>query len=124
MHYEQRLRLLARRLGCPQHVQLLFCPTCDEDAPLPMDLSTRVHALIDAIVARVGPERIRAIVLRVPPPPAYAACARCGGTSRRCGACQADYGRALFHAIGLTAAEQATWEALLAECRARERERR
>jgi hypothetical protein len=54
--------------------------------------------------------------------PAYAACAHCG-TSRQCGACQADYGRAVFHAIGLTAAEQATLDAMLAACRTRQPKR-
>ena len=120
---DTRLRAVARQVGlCPRHEELLTCPACDVTKPLPADLSTALNAWLDALVTRVGRQGLSDVCRRVPPPPAYAACARCGA-SRRCGACQADYGRAVFHAIGLTAAEQATWEALLAACRARQPKR-
>ncbi len=108
---------------CPRHERRPFCAPCESPELLPAPLSTGVGDFIEAIVARVGPEGLRVAFLRVPPPPVYGRCGRCGGP-RQCGACQADYGRAVFHAIGLTAAEQATLDALLADCRARERERR
>jgi hypothetical protein len=118
-----RLQALVRQAGlCPRHETMPWCPACDVPEPLPVDLSTMLDTLIDALVTRVGRQGLSDVWPRVPPPPAYAAYARCG-TSRRCAVCQADYGRAVFHAIGLTAAEQATLDALLAACRARERER-
>jgi hypothetical protein len=120
MNYNRRLRTIARQLGCPIHGTLPYCPTCQPLAPLPAALSTGIGELIDAIVARVGVEAIRAVCLRAPRPPAYGPCARCG-TPRQCGACEVRYNKQLFRAIGLTAAEEAQIEGLMALGRALER---
>jgi hypothetical protein len=120
--YNRRLAALARQVGCPVHGALLSCPGCDVPEPLPEPLSTGVGEFIEAVLARIGREGIRAICLRVPPPPGQRPCGRCGG-SRQCPSCQEEYRQAIFGHIELTAAEQAMLDALLAECRARERER-
>jgi hypothetical protein len=120
---ESRLQALARQAGlCPRHETMPWCPACDVPEPLPVDLSTMLDTLIDALVTCVGRQGLRDVCLRVPRPPAFDACARCG-TSRQCGACQADYGRAIFDTIGLTATERALLERALAECRARQAKR-
>ena len=119
MRYSRRLAALARQLGCPRHETPLTCPACDVPPPLPVDLSTLLDTLIDALVTRVGRQGLRAVCLRVPRAPAFNACARCG-TKRQCVACGADYGRALLQAISLTATEQAIVDRALAACRARD----
>jgi hypothetical protein len=118
-----RLQTLARQAGlCPHHETRPVCSPCESPGPLPEPLATMLDGLISAIVARVGTEGIRAAHLRVPPPPAPPPCRHCGGP-RHCASCQEEYGKAIFGEIVLTAAEQATWEALLADCRARQRQR-
>jgi hypothetical protein len=119
--YAPRLTRLARQLGCPTHEAPLTCPACEVPPPLPADLSTMMDALADTIVTRIGREALRAVCLRVPLPPIFDACARCG-RGRKCGACQADHTQALLQAIGLTADEQTMVERALAACRARDRE--
>jgi hypothetical protein len=119
---KRRLSALARQAGFPVHISRLWCPVCDVPEPLPGPLSTGVGDFIEAIFARVGVEGVRAACLRVVPPPEPRSCWRCGGP-RQCASCQEAYGKAIFDAIALTATEQATWEALLAECRAQDSKR-
>ncbi len=116
---------MARQAGLsPRHEQLLTCPACDVSEPLPADLSATLDTLLDALVTRIGPEGIRMVFLRVPPPPAYAACARCGTSRRQCGACQVDHAKRVWREIGLTEAEETQWRVLLATARAQDRQRR
>jgi hypothetical protein len=119
---KRRLSALTRQVGCSVHGSLLSGPSCDVPEPLLEPLSTGVGDVVEAIFARVGVEGIRAAFRRVPPPPVQRPCGRCGG-ARRCGQCQECYGKAIFDAISLTAAEQATWDAVLAECRVQDAKR-
>jgi hypothetical protein len=110
MDYKRRLASIARTLGCPRHEQVYACRTCDASEPIPEPLLTELHALIDAIAARVGRHALQAAFRHVPQPLAdVCAC----GARRTCSACQEVYGRQLFRAIGLTAEEHAQWQTLL-----------
>jgi hypothetical protein len=118
-----RLQALVRQAGlCPRHEMRPVCSPCESPEPLPEPLSTGVGDFIEAIFARVGSEGIKAILLRVPRPPVQRPCGRCGGP-RQCPSCQEEYMKAVLDEIELTAEEQAMLDALLAECRARERGR-
>jgi hypothetical protein len=122
MRLDRRLERLARQMGCPTHGELLLCPVCDPLPPLPAELDVALHELVNAIVARVDRETLRATCLRVPRPPRCEPCPRCGAR-RECVTCGAAYGQAMFQAIGLTAHEQAMVQDAVATCRALEAKR-
>jgi hypothetical protein len=115
--YDRRLQTLARQLGCRRDGELLSCPACDEKEPMPESLAAGMDALINAIVARVGAAGIRAAHQRVPWLPISDICPRCG-TRRECGTCVARHTKAFLREIGLTPAEEAQLQDLLATCRA------
>ena len=123
MNYNRRLSALAHQLGCPVHGSPLSCPVCDPPEPMPEPLTTAAGDFINAILARVGREGLRAAALQVTPPPVHDTCPRCG-TRRQCGACQVRHTKALLREIQLTSDEQATLETILATCRRMEREGR
>jgi hypothetical protein len=120
--YDRQLTRLAKQLGCPEHGSPLYCEGCAVQEPIPEPLTTRAGDFVNAILARFGRAGIRAAVLRVQPPPHHGTCGRCGGP-RRCGTCQERSTKALLHEIELTAEEQATLEAVLADCRAVDQQR-
>jgi hypothetical protein len=115
---KRRLSALAHQLGvCQTHGAPLSCRTCEPPKPLPEPLSAMLERLNNAIVARVGAEGVRAIMLRVPPP-AQRPCSRCCRDHRRCRDCSVEYAQAVYGAIGFTTEEQAMVDAIRAECRA------
>jgi hypothetical protein len=120
--YAQRLSRVARVLGCRLHGELLACPACQPQPPLPEPLHTSAGDFIDSLVARVGQAALRDICLKVLPPH-HGPCARCG-TIRTCLSCQVSYTRTVLSAIRLTPDEDIWLESILATCRRLDRERR
>jgi hypothetical protein len=116
MNFDRRLERLSRQLGCPIHGEPLQCPVCQPDEPIPPELTAAMSSLVDAIIARVGVEELRARCLPVPRQPPQAPCPRCAGR-RDCPQCHTDYARAMFRACHMTAAEQSELDAVLALAR-------
>jgi hypothetical protein len=118
----RRLARVKAQMGvCATHGAPMACPACDVPEPLPEPLATMLDRLISAIATRVGAEGLRAIMRRVPRPE-QRLCEHCGG-SRQCGDCKVRYAQAVFGHIGLTAAEQAMLDTVLAECRVQDSKR-
>ncbi len=106
MSYARRLHTLARHLGltCPRHAeQLLQCPACEPQEPLPEVLEAYLQAVLTSIMARMDRETLRTICMRRLPP-RYAPCGRCG-RARQCSSCQVRFTKAVFADVGLTAEE-------------------
>jgi hypothetical protein len=114
----RRLHALARVFGCPDHGESRLCAECDAE-PMPDWLKTGMETFMDAFLARVSQAEIRQAIDRVPEP-VTERCAGCGGI-RTCVACTEKYAKALFKAIGLTPAEEATLQALTSKVRAIDR---
>ena len=123
--YTQRLSRLSWSFGltCPIHAEALVCPQCASSEPLPRHLARGMSELVDSIVARAKSEALTEKVRRVVKPSAYEPCADCG-CPRHCVSCDMRYGHELMAAAQLTDGEQQALDAMLAECRRLDRERR
>ena len=113
--YAQRLSRLARVFGCCVHSEILHCPRCEPPAPYPEPLAQEMSNLIDAIIARVPRESLRAAALRVPRPPVQELCG-CGARLQ-CMRCQVRQTTLLLAAIGLMPDEQAWLDSMIDTCR-------
>ena len=121
--YAQRVSRLARVFGCPVHEEALVCQTCQPSEPLPPPVAQGMHDLFNRLVARVPREMLAAAARRVGKPPVQEPCGRCGAR-QTCLSCQVRFGRAMLAAVELTADERDLLDAMLAECRRLDRERR